>query len=88
MNKLTADEIRTMLEQLDHIQVLTDAMRRQVRAPTGDELYPAAGAVGMIRDKLLTASLSDVEVGSVASGAESISALPPSQSVPAPGDEE
>lgn len=68
MSILTARDTRTILDSLRDIEALTLTMRKVVRAPTVGELYPASAAVDVIRDILLGASLSDLEVEAVTAG--------------------
>lgn len=68
MSILTARDTRTILDSLRDIEALTLTMRKVVRAPTTGELYPAATAVDVIRNILLGASLSDLEVEAMTAG--------------------
>lgn len=68
MSILTARDTRTILDSLRDIEALTLTMRKVVRAPTVSELYPASAAVDVIRNILLGASLSDLEVEAVTAG--------------------
>lgn len=65
-NKLTAADVRQMLAACDRIERLTHVLRYKHLDVPGDLVYGAAGAVSNIRDPLLRASLSDVEVETTA----------------------
>lgn len=65
MNKLSTDEIVVILRNIDMIERLTLAMRREVRPPTADELYPASAAVDVVRGLILGASVHPIEMESV-----------------------
>lgn len=62
MKTLTATDALFIFEKLRLIERLTTAMRAEVRAPTPQELYPAAAAVDVIRYKLMSVCLADVAV--------------------------
>lgn len=61
-NHLSAADIRAMLRHLDTIGELTLAMRKEVRAPSASELYGAVDVLENVRNMLLEAALTDVEI--------------------------
>ena len=61
-NHLSAADIRAMLRHLDTIKAFTMAMRKQVRVPTTGEVYGSDYAVDALREMILAAAISDVEV--------------------------
>lgn len=77
MNKLSTDEIVLILRNLDAIEGFTFLMRREVKAPTAGELYPACAAVDIIRGLILGASVHPVEMESVPDNAPATESLAP-----------
>jgi hypothetical protein len=62
MSKLNAAGVRRMLDDLDTINVLIMAMRKEVRIPTYNEVYDASSALDHIRDAILKAAVVEIEV--------------------------
>lgn len=88
MNKLTARNVRSILDGAADIKTLTDAMLKEIRPPTGGELIPASLAVERIIDLVLSATVVEVEVDPAAPRRNKDRAAPAEAQRPAPAEPE